>query len=125
MATKVLGKMNSKLKFLYRILRYLENPRPRSLSNGLTQPRFDYACSSWYPGSNKRLSKNSVSTKQLYLVFSESKTHSTYSGHRIQSYELAANKEQGRSMRLCHNCDFAQRICFSVRIEQQEGQSSN
>ena len=57
MATKVLGKINGKLKFLYRKQSFLESSTRRMLLNALIQPHFDYACTSWFPMLNKRLSK--------------------------------------------------------------------
>ena len=57
MATKMLGKINGKLKFLYRKRNFLDSSLRRLLLNALIQPHFDYACSSWYPMLNKRLSK--------------------------------------------------------------------
>ena len=56
-ATKMLGKINGKLKFLYRKQSFLDNSLRRLLLNALIQPHFDYACTSWFPMLNKRLSK--------------------------------------------------------------------
>ena len=67
----------------------------RLLLNALIQPHFDYACTSWYPGLTKRLSKkNPNSTKQMHSFLPEFENHSTYLGHRIQGYKLAPHKEQ-------------------------------
>ena len=49
MASKVLKKINPKLKFLYRQSRYLTPAYRRLLCNALIQPHFDYGCSSWFP----------------------------------------------------------------------------
>ena len=49
MATKVLGLVNGRLKFLYRKQRFLTCPTLRLLCNALIQPHYDYACSAWYP----------------------------------------------------------------------------
>ena len=57
MATRMLGKINGKLKFLYRKQNFLDGSLRRLLLNALIQPHFDYACTSWYPMLNKRLSK--------------------------------------------------------------------
>ena len=46
MASKVLKKVNAKLKFLYRQSRYLTPAYRRLLCNVLIQPHFDYGCSS-------------------------------------------------------------------------------
>ena len=53
----MLGKIYGKLKFLYRKQSYLDKSLRRLLLNALIQPHFDYACTSCYPGLNKRLSK--------------------------------------------------------------------
>ena len=57
MATKVLGLINGRLKFLYRKQRFLTYPLRRLLCNALIQPHYDYACSAWYPSRSKRLLK--------------------------------------------------------------------
>ena len=63
MALKVLGKVNSRLRFLYRQGKNL-NPRlRRMLCNALIQPHFDYACSAWYPNLTKGL-KNKLQIAQ-------------------------------------------------------------
>ena len=48
MASKVLKKKKSKLKFPYRQSRYLTIAYRRLLCNALIQPQFDYGCSSWF-----------------------------------------------------------------------------
>ena len=63
MATKVLSLVNSRLKFLYRKQKFLTLPLRRLLCNALIQPHYDYACPSWYPSLNKRLSKK-IQTSQ-------------------------------------------------------------
>ena len=56
MALKVLNKINSRLRFLYRKTgSYEPSPLRRLLYNSLIQPHFDYACSAWYPNLNKKL----------------------------------------------------------------------
>ena len=57
MATKVLGLLNGRLKFLYRKQIFLTYPLRRLLCNVLIQPHCDYACSAWYPSLSKRLLK--------------------------------------------------------------------
>ena len=49
MASKVLKKINTKLKFLYHQSRYLTPAYKRLLYTALIQPHFDYGCSSWFP----------------------------------------------------------------------------
>ena len=79
MAAKMLGKINGKLKFLYRKQNYLDRSLRRLLLNALIQPHFDYACTSWYPGLNKRLSKKiQNSTKQMHSFLPEFEKHGTY-----------------------------------------------
>ena len=55
MAVKVLNKVNSRLKFLYRKQAILNGPL-RLLCNALIQPHFDYASQAWYPNLPKTLS---------------------------------------------------------------------
>ena len=76
MATKVLGLVNGRLKFLYRKQRFfyvtlhadyfvmlsssltmIILPLLGTPSNALIQPHYDYTCSAWYPSLSKRLLK--------------------------------------------------------------------
>lgn len=57
MALNVLSKINSKLKFLYRMNTFLTPTLIRLLCNALIQPHFDYACSAWYPNLNQSLKR--------------------------------------------------------------------
>ena len=63
----MLGKIKGKLKFLYRKQNFLS--LRRLLSYALIQPHFDYACSSWYPMLNKRLSKKIQSAQNKCIRF--------------------------------------------------------
>ena len=56
MAIKVLSKVNSRLKFLYRKQGVLNGSLKRLLCNALIQPHFDYASQAWYPNLPKTLS---------------------------------------------------------------------
>ena len=55
MTLKVLNKINGRLRYLYRQSKYLNTMLRRMLCNALIQPRFDYACSAWYPNLRKGL----------------------------------------------------------------------
>ncbi|MEO1917133.1 MAG: reverse transcriptase family protein, partial [Candidatus Thioglobus sp.] len=55
MATHALGKINGKLKFLYRNQNYLCYSLRRLLCNALIQPHFDFACLAWYPNLTKKI----------------------------------------------------------------------
>jgi hypothetical protein len=55
MATHALGKINGRLKFLYRNQNYLNYSLRRLLCNALIQPHFDFACLAWYPSLNKKI----------------------------------------------------------------------
>ena len=63
MALKVINKINSRLKFLYREKRDLTPHLKRLLCNALIQPHLDYACSAWYPNLNKKF-KSKLQTVQ-------------------------------------------------------------
>ena len=63
MALKVINKISSRLRFLYRKNRYLSPHLKRLLCNAIIQPYFDYACSAWYPNPNKKF-KSKLQTIQ-------------------------------------------------------------
>ena len=67
MAVRVMNKINSRLKFLYRKNRYLTPHLKRLLCNALTQSHFDYACSAWYPNLNKKF-KSKLQTVQNRFI---------------------------------------------------------
>ena len=56
-ALKVINKINSKLKFLYRKNRFLSPELQRMLCNAFIQPHFDYACPAWYPNLTEKTKK--------------------------------------------------------------------
>ena len=49
MATHVINKVNSRLRFLYRQNKFLDIPPRRLLCNAMIQLFFDYSCNAWYP----------------------------------------------------------------------------
>ena len=55
MAIHVVNKINSRLRFFYRQIRFLNFPLRKSLCNAMIQPFPDYACNPWYPNINKKL----------------------------------------------------------------------
>lgn len=67
MAVKVLGKVNSRTKYLARIAKYLDIRTMRTLATALVQSQYDYACTSWYSGTSQSL-KDKLQTSQNRLV---------------------------------------------------------
>ena len=57
MASQALGKINGRLKFLYRKRGFLTPSLKRLLCNALIQPHFDFACLAWYTNLKKKLKK--------------------------------------------------------------------
>ena len=55
MPSKVLKKINVKLKFMYPQSRYRILAYKKLLCNALIHPHFDYKCSSWFPLLKKKL----------------------------------------------------------------------
>ena len=66
MALKVINKINSRLKFLYRKNRYLKPCLKRLLCNAWIQSHFDYACSAWYPNLNKKLTSKLLPVSERF-----------------------------------------------------------
>ena len=69
MALRVIEKINSRLKFLYRKNRFLDVTLRRLLCNGLIQPHFDYACTAWYPNLSKKLKDKLQATENKCIRF--------------------------------------------------------
>ena len=55
MALNIIGKINSRLKFLHRQNCFLTPPLWKLLCNALIQPLIDYACTAWFPNLSKKL----------------------------------------------------------------------
>ena len=69
MVIKVLHKINSRLRFLYRKQKVLNNPLMRPLCNVLIQPHFDYASQTWLPNLTKALSNKVQSAQNKCIRF--------------------------------------------------------
>ena len=78
MALKVINKINSRLRFLYRKNKYLSSYLKRLLCNAIIQPHFDYAYSAWYPNLSKKF-KSKLQTIQnkctRFCLLLDSKIH--------------------------------------------------
>ena len=69
MVLRVIEKINSRLKFLYRKNRFLDFPLRRLLCNALIQPHFDYVCTAWYPQLTKKLKDKLQVTQHKCIRF--------------------------------------------------------
>ena len=69
MAIKVMNKINSRLRFLYRKQSILNGPLRRLLCNALIQPHFDYASLAWYPNLTQTLSIKLQRTQNKCIRF--------------------------------------------------------
>ena len=69
MATKALGKINGRLKFLYRKQGFLTPYLKRLLCNALIQPHFDFAGLAWYTNLKKILKKKVQITQDKCIRF--------------------------------------------------------
>ena len=77
-ATKVLNKCASRIKFLYRNTRFFNLNTKKLLVQALIQCHYDYACSSWYSGLSQKL-KYKLQVMQnntiRYLLHAHPRTH--------------------------------------------------
>ena len=67
MSQKVVKKVNQRIKFLARKAQFLNKETLKMLANALIQPHFDYACTTWYSSTPKRI-KVQLQTAQNKLV---------------------------------------------------------
>ncbi len=88
MATKMLEKINGKLKFLYRKQNFLDSSLRRLLLNALIRHHFDYACFAWYPMLNKRLSKKIQSAQNKCIRFYLNLKNRAHVGATLQNSKL-------------------------------------
>ena len=78
MAIKVLNKVNSRLRFLYRKKDLLNTSLRRTLCNALIQPHFDYASQTWLPNITKALANKIQCAQNKCIRFSlllENRSH--------------------------------------------------
>ena len=69
MATHVINKINSRLRFLYRQNRFLNFPLRRLLCNAVIQPFFDYACNAWYANIKKKMKMHLQAAQNKHIRF--------------------------------------------------------
>ena len=69
MTTKVLQKINARLRFLNRNRKVLNKALKRILCNALIHSHFDYACQAWFPMLTKALSKKIQFTQNKCIRF--------------------------------------------------------
>ena len=81
MANQVIGKINSRLKFLYRKNRFLTPELRRLLCNALIQPHFDYASPAWYSNLNKGVKQKLQVLQNKCIRFCLKKDSRTHIGH--------------------------------------------
>lgn len=67
MADSLLRKVNSRIKFLARNTKYLDQSSMKLLANALVLSHMDYACTSWYSGLTKK-TKSRLQVSQNKLV---------------------------------------------------------
>ena len=89
MALKIVKKVNSRLRFLYRKGKFLSPPLRRMLCNALIQPHFDYACLVWYSKLTQAL-KNKISShaKQMFKILLTTKSLRSHRSERVSKIEL-------------------------------------
>ena len=69
MATKVVKKVNARVRFLYRVSKYLDVKTLKLLAAALVQSHFDYGSAAWYSGiSNHWKSKLQICQNKLIRV---------------------------------------------------------
>ena len=68
-ALRVIEKINSRLKFLYRKNEILDVTLRRLLCNALIQPHFDYACTARFPDLSKKLKDKLQVTQNKCIRF--------------------------------------------------------
>ena len=82
MANKVLGKINGRLKFLYRKSEFLTPSLRRLLCNAIIQPHFDFGSAAWYPNLTKKLKKKLVVAQNKCIRFCLKSGNRTHVGYR-------------------------------------------
>ena len=95
MATQALGKINGRLKFLYRKQKFFTYSMRRLLCNALIQPHFDFACLTWYTNLNKKLRKKVQVAQNKCIRFCLGLgKQSPHWCCRVQINKLASNQKQ-------------------------------
>ena len=104
MAIRVIEKLNSRLKFLYRKNRFLDVPLRRLLCNVLIQPHFDYTCAAWYPNLTKKIKDKLQVTLNKCIILPEITMQGTYIKWTLPETEFAMNKLNVQAMYNIQTC---------------------
>ena len=86
MANKVLSKVNTGIKFLYRQRDFLDTKLRKVVSMSMLQPHFDYGCTFWYLGLNCYLCKRLQCAQNKIIRFilnKDSRFHLSYENHKM------------------------------------------
>jgi len=103
MATKVLQKINARLRFLNRNRKVLNQGLRRILCNALIQPHFDYACQAWLPNLTKALSKKIQCAQNKCIRFClKLNSHTHLDKHHLKEINWLPVQER-MNLRICVN----------------------
>ena len=112
MAIKIISKINSKLKLLYRKNKYLIPQLRRMLSNALIQPHFDYACTAWYPSLTIDLKKRIQVVQNKCIRFCLELENTAHIGYKEFEKINWLNSSDRFLQCLCANVfKYSQEIC--------------
>ena len=106
MVNKVLGKINGRLKFLYRKNEFLTSPLRRLLCNALIQPHFDFASIAWYPNLTKYLTKKLTVAQNKCIRFclrTNNRKHIGYSEYEQINWLPVEHRFQQTVCTFAHN----------------------
>ena len=99
----IIGKVNSRLKFLYRNCRSLNSSTRLTLSTALIQCYFDYSCSSWYDGLNKSLKhKLQVAQNKVIRFILNLKPMTRISYSILSEIKMLKVEDSAKQMRVNH-----------------------
>ena len=99
----IIGKVNSRLKFLYRNYRSLNSSTRLTLSTALIQCYFDYSCSSWYGGLNKSLKyKLQVAKNKVIRFILNLKPMTRISFSILSEIEMLKVEDRAKQLRSNH-----------------------
>ena len=97
----ITGKVNSRLKFLYRNCKNLNSSTRLTLQTALIQCYFDYSCSSWYGGLNKTLKqKLQVAQNKVVRFILNFKPMARINYSVLSEINMLNEKDRAKQLRL-------------------------
>ena len=114
---EILKKANSRLKFLYRCKDVLNFNSRKTLCTALIQCYFDYACSSWYSGLNKTVSKKlQVMQNKVVRFILNLRRRDSVRNKELRKVDMLSVPDRVKQLKMNHVFKIKKQTCPSYML---------